>query len=133
MRLVLLHPDIAERSCGDCQRYFYYDRGPGEFGDRVMRGGKPVPRPKGIKPPCGWCPKIPPGDEPIPENAVVLSDKNVAALIHYRECRAVGDFPADAIVRRNAALIRGAEDVAERVNQARSGVATLAGIRRALN
>ncbi len=128
MRLVLLHAGIASRSCSDCQKYLYYDRGSDDFGARVERGGLPVLRPKGAKTPCGWCPKIPPREEPKPENAVELSDKNLLALIHYRESRAVGDFPNDAIVRRNAALIRGAEDVAARVHETRTAIAAARGM-----
>ncbi len=128
----MLHPDTAARSCSDCQKYLYFDRGPNDFGERATRGGKPCPRPKGLKPPCKWCPKILPGDEAIPENAQELSEKNTAALVHYRECRAVGEFPADAIVARNAALIRAAEDAAERVHQARSGKAAVAAMQRTL-
>lgn len=131
MRLVLLHAGIATRSCGDCQRYLYYDRGSDDFGSRVERGGLPVLRPKNVKTPCQWCPKIPPGESPKPENAIELSEKNIAAVVHYRECKAVGEFPDDAIVRRNAALIRGAEEVAERVHQMRSGQAALAAMRMA--
>lgn len=129
MRLILLHAGIASRSCADCQKYLYYDRGSEDFGARVERGGLPVLRPKGVKTPCEWCPKIPPGEAPIPANAVELSDKNLLALIHYRECRATGDFPDDPIVRRNAALIRGAEDVAERVHQTRAGMVAAAAMR----
>ena len=129
MRLILLHPDVAARSCDDCRKFLYHDRGPGEFGPRVERSGKPCARPKGLKPPCSWCPKIPPGDEPVPANAQDLSEKNLAALLHYRECRAVGEFPADGIVARNAALIRAAEDAAERVTQVRSGHAALMALR----
>lgn len=130
VRLVLLHPEIAARSCSDCQKYLYYDRGHSEFGARVERGGKPCLRPKGLKPPCGWCPKIPSGEEPKPENAQELTEKNLLALLHYRECRAVGEYPDDAIVKRNAAIIRAAEDLAEKVQQARSGLAAVAGIQR---
>lgn len=36
---------------------------------------------------------------------------------HYRECKAVGVFPDDAVVRRNAAAIRDVEDVAEQNRQ----------------
>lgn len=127
--MILLHPGIAGRSCSDCQKYLYYDRGSDDFGARVERGGLPVLRPKGVKTPCAWCPKILPGDEPIPANANEITEKNLAALIHYRESRAVGDFPDDPIVRRNAALIRGAEDVAERVHQTRAGMVAAAAMR----
>jgi hypothetical protein len=39
-----------------------------------------------------------------------MSDKNFAAWRHYRQCRAVGIFPDDPIVRRNAEIIREIED-----------------------
>ena len=116
LRVILLHPEVASRSCSDCQQFLYFDRGPDEFGDRVTRGGKPVIRPKGVGTPCSWCPKIPPGMEPKPQNAVDLSNKNLAAVQFHRECDAAGgQFPLDAIVRRNAALIRAADDFAARV------------------
>lgn len=129
MRLILLHPEIASRSCADCQKYLYYDRGPDDFGVRVERGGQPVPRQKGQKTPCYMCAKIPPGEAKVPSSAVELSEKNMAAYFHYLECKAVGEFPHDAIVQRNASLIRAAEDVADRVQQTRAGLATIAGLR----
>jgi len=57
-------------------------------------------------PPCrlSGCPKG------TPENSIELSQKNLQAWHHYQECRAVGNFPDDPIVRRNAALIKRIED-----------------------
>ena len=129
MRLLLLHPEIASRSCADCQAYLYYDRGPDDFGVRVERAGQPVKRQKGQKTPCYMCAKIPPGEEKAPSSAIELNEKNTAAYFHYLECRAVGEFPRDAIVQRNASLIRAAEDQSARVQQMRSGLATIAGLR----
>jgi hypothetical protein len=40
-------------------------------------------------------------------------------VLHYQECRAVGQFPDDAIVRRNAAIIRAATDAAEAQQRAK--------------
>ncbi len=129
----MLHAEIAGRSCSDCQRYQYYDRGPGQFAREPMtRAGKLVPRAAASKTPCAWCPKIAPGDPACPESAQDLSDKNRAAYLHYLECSAVGAFPADALVRRNAALIKGAEDAAERVERARSGLVTLGSLLKGL-
>jgi hypothetical protein len=85
------------------------------MGERVIRRELPVLRLPNQRPPCHWCPKIPKGTPPRPENAVELSPKNMAAYLHYLECRAVGQFPADPIVRRNAAAIRHVEDVAKEV------------------
>ena len=82
--------------------------------------------------PCGWCPKVAPGDPPTPASAQDLSEKNRLAYLHHLECKAVGQFPADAIVRRNAALIESAEGAAERVERARGGLVTLGSLLRGL-
>jgi hypothetical protein len=73
----------------------------------------PVLRPEGTVTPCWKCPKIPVGSLPKPENAVELSAHNREAWHHYLECRAVGVFPDDPIVRRNAAAIREVYDLVE--------------------
>ena len=44
------------------------------------------------------------------ELAVEATDQVWQALQFYRECRAVGRFPRDPIVRRCAAIIRNVED-----------------------
>lgn len=117
MRLALLHPEVAARPCGDCVRWVYRDA-PDAFGERVERGGKPVPRVG--PPPCSWCRKQPddvPEADRSPATAVELSDRNWLAWRHYRECRAVGAFPDDPVVRQNAAVVRQAEDHAAAVRQ----------------
>jgi hypothetical protein len=129
IRLQLIHPEIAARSCEDCQKWLYYDQGPGKFGERVERpAGVPVPRGPHIKTPCCWCAKLPAGKEPCPENAVELTAENFEAWAHYRECKAVGDFPQDAIVRFNASIIAEAEAHAERIRQSKSGLSVLQNI-----
>lgn len=71
------------------------------------------------EPRCCWCPKVPRGTEPVPENAVELNAMNWRAYQHYLECKAVGQFPGDdPIVRRNAMLIRGVEEAAARMETA---------------
>lgn len=88
----------------------YQDSPPDRFGPIALRNGKPIARVG--KPPCGWCPKQPievPESERTPLTAIELSERNVQAWIHYRECQAVNSFPSDEIVRRNAAVIRQAE------------------------
>lgn len=125
MRLILLHTDVSGRSCADCVKYLYNDRGPGKFGERLERKGKPIQRPRGVVTPCMWCPKIAPGDPATPAFAQELSEKNLLAYAHYLECSAVGDFPNDPIVRRNAAIIRAAIESAERVERVKSGIITL--------
>jgi hypothetical protein len=89
----------------------YDDRG-GSFGGPLLRLGKMIPRAKGARTPCSYCPKIPQGRPLEPASAVELSPHNAQAYQHYLECRAVGQFPDDPIVRRNAVVIRKAEDLA---------------------
>ncbi len=73
----------------------------------------PNKRPRGVPTPCFKCPKIPVGMAPDRQNAVELTDRNFAAYVHYLECRAVGQFPADPIVRRNARILRAIQDEAD--------------------
>lgn len=61
----------------------------------------------------------------MPASAQDLTDKNRLAYLHFLECDAVGAFPADAIVRRNAAIIKGAHEAAEKAERARSGLVML--------
>lgn len=141
VRLLMLHPEVSSRSCSDCQTYLYNDRGPGLMGDVNERGGVKTPRPrnpktgeffKGGAPPCHWCPKVPLGDPPRPESAQELTEENFQALMHYRECRAVGDFPGDAIVRRNAALIRMVEDSVDQIRQVQSANSVMKSLQRGI-
>jgi hypothetical protein len=111
---------VASRSCGDCQTFLYMDS-PERFAPEPhTRGGKPMRRPAGSRTPCSYCPKQP-GDVPdrkrSPETAVELTPRNWLAYRHYRECKAVGEFPADDLVRRDAAIIAGAEQVAAAAQQ----------------
>src|SRR3954464_6059038 len=87
---------------------FDEDTGLIQFG----RDGQPETRLKQLGPsflaPCQdpnrGCPKG------TPENPRSLCPENVEAYEHYLECRAIGSFPDDPIVHRNAALIRAVED-----------------------
>ena len=78
---------------------------------RPAKLGLPVARPAGQPTPCWHCPKIP-EDAPARTAAYAtdLTERNQAAYLHYLACKAVGRFPEDDIVRRNARLIRAAED-----------------------
>lgn len=110
MKVLLFHPEWA-RSCTDCRTWMY-----NEDGRQSMRAGVPLRRPRGTLTPCHKCPKIP-ADAPRRAwwaAAGELSARNRQAYRHYRECRAVGVFPDDPIVRRNAALIRRVEEAFER-------------------
>lgn len=104
VKLLLLHPQVASRDCSHCSRWLYDE----ETGEVTKRGGQPVERPGGSHPPCRYrgvgCPKG------TPENSKALSQKNMAAYVHYKECQATGMFPDDPIVKRNAGVIRIVED-----------------------
>ena len=96
-------------SCNDCEQWVN-DRGViARFGN-----GEPKPRARGAATPCWECPKIPPGaPKCIRRYAQEPTDRTRAVLAHYLECRAVGQWPDDPIVRRNAAIIRGIMDQVE--------------------
>ncbi len=107
MGLILAHPEVAYRSCEDCKKWMYNH----ETGEIVEHNGKPMLRVKGVKLPCEAsvgqkfdvrqraCAKV------APDAGVELSEKNLQAYQHYRECKAVGEFPNDPIVRQNAVTI----------------------------
>jgi len=84
-----------------------------DTGKRKLRGEKPIPRDPGERLPCFKCPRCE-GEEKRPNSNADLSERNWRAYQHYRECRAVGRFPDDPIVRQNASLIRMVEDAVER-------------------
>lgn len=90
-----LAPGVATRDCGHCLTTLY------RADDRpwLDENGKERPRPPGTSPNCKACPK---GPEPFVGG---LSERNAAVYLHFLECRAVGHFPDDAIVRRNARII----------------------------
>lgn len=105
---MLSSPEFGFRSCADCRKYVY-----NEDGSIARRGENreiPVLRLPMQPTPCEKCPKIPEGLAKIHQNAMELSERNRRAFDHYLECRAVGMFPDDEIVRRNAANIRQAHD-----------------------
>lgn len=111
MRLLILHPQVATRSCEDCQQHVYDEK----TGRRQEHRGEPVKRPKGTFPPCGYGPdKCPKGN---PKAGRELTLKNWLAWEHFQECNATGQFPDDEIARTNARLIRGVLDEIERNEQ----------------
>lgn len=113
MYLLLVHPEVATRDCNDCQKYVYDEK----TGQRALFRGKPIPRPASTGPPCHYgpdrCPKV------SPDSGLALSDKHVITYNHYLECRAVGQFPDDAVVRRNARVIYVAEREAQEAKEYR--------------
>lgn len=113
MSLLFTHPKYATRSCIACRKYVFNE----ETGNVERdRNGNPEERPAGIKLLCelpgpfeGTC--CPKG---TPKSNIALSDQNWLAYQHYQECRAVGQFPDDPVVRRNASIIRQIEDAQHR-------------------
>ena len=111
--LLGLYPEIYRRDCQMCLK-FAFDEKTG----RMERGrdGQPEPRLGNMGPsflaPCRdpnqGCPKG------TPENPRTLTEENETCLEHHRECVAIGRFPNDAVVRRNAAIIRDAESDVEK-------------------
>lgn len=105
--LELNHRQFAKRDCSACKTWWYDD----DTGKVVMRKGKPLRRPEGTVVLCqtqAGCPKG------TPEQPKSFSAKNRLAWLHFLECDAVGQFPDDPIVRRNARVIRQAIKAAER-------------------
>lgn len=130
MWLELAHPEVAARPCAECCEFWYQADGkvpmkPANSKDPAHR----LKRPPGSTPPCGSCPKIPPGDVPMPHRAAELTEQNRQCWQHFRECRAVNwQVPdaADPLVRRHADLIETAERAVERADAASALAAALA-------
>lgn len=126
LRVALLHPEIANRSCADCQQWLF-DDAPDKFASKPFeRKGVRVPRPGASKPLCFACPKQRP-DTPesarSPETAVEMSERGWRAYQHFKECRAVGVFPhEDAIVRTTAVICRDVEEMVAEVRRIKLGV-----------
>lgn len=123
-RLTRLYPRIAALSCRDCVVNWY-----DADGKPVERGGKLLPRPAGSRPPCRTCPKIPPGTDPRPENAVELSEEHRDTVRYYEECRAVGHFPDDPIVRWAARVLKNAADHCDKAEANRTQLTVLSVLR----
>lgn len=102
---MLAHPYLP--SCDDCCAWQYDPKTWKRLGDTDRDRRDP-----GDPTPCWCCPKIPPGEEPCPATgrANELTDANWMAWLHYQRCRAVGKFPEDELVERNAGLIRMVEE-----------------------
>lgn len=119
MRVALLHP-VWDRSCTFCETYVtepdgrvFRDRTTGEPVLRSLYGNVPTP--------CHICEKVPRevrdtgvSHVELRKHAVELTDRNRRAWHFYRQCRAVGHFPDDPIVRWYAAILRDLYDYADR-------------------
>jgi hypothetical protein len=98
-----LHPEVAGRSCDDCKKHIYNEE-TGVRQEWPKGSGKPMPRPKGTFPPCGYgATKCPKGS---PEAGKEWTAENRLAYQYHLECKATGQFPDDAVVRRNAGIIQ---------------------------
>ncbi len=87
----------------------------GDTWKKSLRAGQPIPRPPGTPTPCQKCPKADTLDptrpwlkSPAPWKD--LSNRNMAAWMHYLQIKATGLCPEDAQVIKNAGLIRMIED-----------------------
>jgi hypothetical protein len=122
MRLLEMHPGIANLNCQFCLKYMVDEKtgrpeissrtdGP-EF--RILNMGDEYLAPcrdlrlnaNGRR--IRSCPKG------TPENSRTLSGENELCYEHFRECKAIGQFPDDSVVRRNAAVIQDVLDESAR-------------------
>lgn len=100
MSLLLRDPELAGRSCSDCQTWHYKPDG-----TIATRGGKQLKR-QGPTP-CKTCPK----ESPEKAHESELSPKNQKAVEFYYTTRAMNganlteEQKRDAIVQRNQGLI----------------------------
>jgi hypothetical protein len=109
--LVLLHPEVAYRSCEDCANFLY-----GDDGLPIKRNGQKVPRPPRVGTPCRTCPKIPADVAlPSPMHSIELDARGWLAYQFWERCEAVGIFPDDEAVAVVARAISGAVRNAERI------------------
>lgn len=106
--MLLTAPQVAGRDCDHCKKYQYEENGP-QAGTVKTLDGKPLLR-RG-PPPCGQPQGCPKG---TPEQPKTLNPRNWTAYNAYLQWKAVGRFPDDPIVLRNAAIIRHVEDEVER-------------------
>ena len=99
-RLLKKDSKLANRSCEDCQKWWYDDK----TGDVIIRNstGEKELRPEGTVTMCRTSLGCPKG---TPENQKSLNRANKWALRHYQQCKAIGIFPDDEIVKKNAVII----------------------------
>lgn len=113
--LDLTAPRIANRSCAECQKFWYLDNG--LVAIRASTGEKEL-RPEFALTACQTefgCPKG------TPENQKSLTAANQWAWHHFKACDSIGVFPDDDLVRYNAGVIRKAMVEAERLKTQEKG------------
>ncbi len=112
MRLLMMHPGIANLDCDYCLKNMVDEKtGIPELNRRGLPALRILNMGSEFLAPCRdfrlnakgrrirSCPKG------TPENPRTLSPENELCYEHYRECKAIGQFPDDAVIRRNAAII----------------------------
>lgn len=104
------NPKLAKRSCVDCKR-FWFRESDGEI-IRSNSTGEPMLR-EGMT----MCETEAGCLKGTPEKQKSLSKQNRWAYLHYQECKAIGSFPDDAIVRSNAMVIERAIAQSVRVHK----------------
>lgn len=109
--LMLFHPDLYFRDCQHCLKYVYDEEGD-NAGQLSLFRGEPVERV--VPAPC--CNRKHPKGclKGTAENPKVLTPKNQKVYQHWKECKAVGQFPEDDIVKKHAALI---QDIVDQANE----------------
>jgi len=112
---LLKYPEVAKRNCELCKK-FLFDEETGEI--KFGRDGKVELRSyydfqgnATCPPMCQTRKGCPKG---IPENQRSLNARNQLCYEFYLECKAVGQFPDEPVVRRNASIIREVEDEFDR-------------------
>ena len=97
LELELTNPRLARRSCDECKKWWYSEQTGlvllNGDGAKLERFGPTLCQTTG-------CAKG------TPDQQKCLNKANKWAWRHFRDCDAVGQFPDDPIVRRNAAMIR---------------------------
>jgi hypothetical protein len=127
---MILFPKLAARSCTTCRQWIYRRDGSVE-----TKWGKPLERRPLIGLPlapteCYDCPKIPDGMGKVSNNAIEPSDRHWQAYEFHLRCRAVGRFPVDNIVERNAVIF---EEVIRIRDQEQQVNGILLGLRKAIS
>jgi len=115
MMLLLLHEEVSSRDCQMCQEWLY-DEKTGAI--ETAKDGEPLKRP------AAGVVSVPPCRQPknscakgTPEAKRSLTPQNEQCYRHYLRCKATGHWPKDALVWRNAGLIRTVEDQVERLEK----------------
>lgn len=100
VRLDLIDPLLARRSCDDCRKYWYLSNG---LVKTIQATGEKELRPANAYTACKTefgCLKG------TPEHQKSLNTANAWAWRHFKTCEATGRFPDDLIVAHNAEIIR---------------------------